>query len=164
MEAEAAYEQAIEMLPGHIPATAGLARIHEAEGRRAEAITLLEAATARLPQPELVAALGDLYALAGDAAAAERQYALVERIGAVGTAGGSVYDRQLILFAADHDRDVATAVQAAEAALRTEVTSMLMTRWPGPCSRPGVSTRRPRRRSGRWLSGLQTHGWRTTPG
>ena len=83
-EAEAAYEQALEMLPGHIPATAGLARIREAQGRRAEAITLLEAATARLPQPELVAALGDLYALAGDAAAAERQYALVERIGEVG--------------------------------------------------------------------------------
>ncbi len=116
-DAAAAYEQALEILPDHVPATAGLARVREAQGRRAEAITMLESATARLPQPELVAALGDLHALAGDDAAAEAQYALVDRIGEVAAATGSVYDRQLILFAADHDRDVASAVSRAEAAL-----------------------------------------------
>jgi len=82
-DADAAFTQALAILPEHVPATAGLARIREAQGRRTEAIELLVAATARLPQPELVAMLGDLYALAGDAAAAERQYALVERISAV---------------------------------------------------------------------------------
>ena len=116
-DASAAFAQALAILPKHVPATAGLARIREAQGRRTEAIELLVAATARLPQPELVAMLGDLYALAGDAAAAEREYALVERIAAVADAIGSVYDRQLILFAADHNRDVATAVARAQAAL-----------------------------------------------
>lgn len=114
-EAAVAYGTALESLPDHIPATAALARVREAQGRRDEAITLLTAATARLPQPELVAMLGDLYALAGDAEAAEGQYALVERIGAVGEATGSVYDRQLVLFAADHDRGLEVAVARAEA-------------------------------------------------
>lgn len=116
-EAADAYETARESLPDHVPATAGLARVREAQGRRDEAIALLAAVTARLPQPDLVAMLGDLYALAGDAEAAERQYALVERIGAVGTAVGSVHDRHIVLFAADHDRGVEGAVVAAEAAL-----------------------------------------------
>ncbi len=116
-EAGAAYEQALAILPEHVPATAGLARVREAQGRRAEAISLLEAAVARLPQPELVAALGDLHALAGDVAAADEQYALVDRIGEVSAATGSVYDRQLVLFDADHDRHVAAAVDLAEAAI-----------------------------------------------
>lgn len=116
-KAEAAYQDALTILPDHVPATAGLARIREAQGRRGEAIALLEPAAARLPQPELVAALGDLYALSGDAVAAERQYALVERIGSVAQATGSVYDRQLVLFAADHDRGVEAAVARAQAEL-----------------------------------------------
>ena len=113
--AAAAYMDALSALPGYLPATAGLARVREAQGRRAEAIALLEEAAARVPQPELLAALGDLYALDGDAA--ERQYALVERIGDVAAASGSIYDRQLVLFAADHDRGLPQAIARARAEL-----------------------------------------------
>jgi tetratricopeptide (TPR) repeat protein len=116
-KAAAAYQQALGDLPTYVPASAGLARIREAQGRRDEAIQLLEVATTRLPQPDLVAALGDLYALSGDPAGARRQYALAERIGQLAVATGSVYDRQLVLFAADHDRGVAEAVSRARAAL-----------------------------------------------
>jgi tetratricopeptide (TPR) repeat protein len=116
--AAAAYQHALDDLPTYVPATAGLARVREAQGRRAEAITLLEAATTRLPQPDLVAALGDLYALDGDQDAAARQYALAEHIGRVAQATGSVYDRQLVLFAADHNRGVADAVSRARAELQ----------------------------------------------
>ena len=115
--AAAAYEQALDDLPTYVPAMAGLARIREAQGRRNEAIELLGGATARLPQPEIVAALGDLYALAGDPGAAEQQYALVERIGLLAAATASVYDRQLVVFAADHDRGLEEAVVQARAAL-----------------------------------------------
>lgn len=115
--AEAAYEQALDDLPTYVPAMAGLAHVREAQGRRADAITLLEAATDLIPQPELVAALGDLRALNGDVAGAERAYALVERIGALARATGSVYNRQLVLFAADHDRDVTDAIAVARAEL-----------------------------------------------
>ena len=84
---------------------------------RAEAIRLLEKATAATPQPDLVAALGDLHALSGDVQGAEEQYALVERIGQLAAAGGGVFDRQLVLFAADHGGDVAAAVETAAASL-----------------------------------------------
>ncbi len=117
--AAAAYRGALGHLDGYVPALAGLAHVRAAQGERDEAIELLEAATMADPMPELVAALGDLYALSGEAAKAEAQYDLVERIGEIGRASGGVYDRQLIIFAADHGRDLARAVAAAEAALQT---------------------------------------------
>ena len=110
--AEAAYGVAIEALPEHPPAMAGLARVREAQGRRDDAIELLETATRRLPLPELVASLGDLYTLRGDTALADDQYALVEAIAGL-SADQSVYDRVYVLFAADHERDVDAAVRAA---------------------------------------------------
>jgi tetratricopeptide (TPR) repeat protein len=115
--AGAAYETALDAIPEYPAATIGLAMTREGQGRRTEAIALLETATNRLPTPEAVAALGDLYFLAGDLEAAERAYALVERIGAVARATGAVYDRQLILFAADHDRAVEGAISLAESEL-----------------------------------------------
>jgi tetratricopeptide (TPR) repeat protein len=116
-EAEAAYREALEILEGHVPASAGLARVLEAQGDRAGAIELLERATLRLPGPELVATLGDLYALAGDHDRAEEQYALVERIAELSRATGTAYDRALVVFAADHDRGVTSAVAMATAEL-----------------------------------------------
>jgi tetratricopeptide (TPR) repeat protein len=112
------YEAALSALPDYVPAMVGLARAREAQGRRPEAITLLEAAVARLPQPDTVAMLGDLYALDGDTLRAEREYALVDRIGEVARVTGSVYDRQLTLFAADHDRNLAEAVARARDELK----------------------------------------------
>ena len=116
-DASAAFEDSLAALDGYVPAQAALANVREAQGRRTEAIGLLESASNARPQPEILAALGDLYALSGDEARAEEQYALVERIGALARAGGGIYDRQLILFAADHGREVGVAVGAAEASL-----------------------------------------------
>jgi tetratricopeptide (TPR) repeat protein len=116
-QAEAAYAAALDALPDYVPAMAGLAAVFEATDRRPLAIDTLERATARLPQPELLAALGDLYQLSGDATRAEQQYRLVEEIGRLSAASGSVYDRQLVLFAADHRRGLAGAVTRARAEL-----------------------------------------------
>ena len=120
--ADASYAAALDALPGHAPASAGLARVREGQGRRDEAIALLEGAVRTLPQPELVATLGDLYALRGDAELAEDQYALVQAIAGL-AAEESVYDRAYVLFAADHERDLDGAIQRAEAelALRRDV-------------------------------------------
>jgi tetratricopeptide (TPR) repeat protein len=121
--AAAAYARALDDLPGYVPATAALARVREGQGHLADAITLLTQATDQIPQPEMVAALGDLHALAGDQAAADRAYALVDRIGAVARATGAVYNRQLVIFAADHDRNLpdALALARAEIAVRKDV-------------------------------------------
>jgi tetratricopeptide (TPR) repeat protein len=117
VRAEAAYTAALDVLPDYVPAMAGLAAVLETTDRREQAIALLERATARLPQPELLAALGDLYALDGDAARAEQQYRLVEGIGRLSEASGAVYDRQLVIFAADHERGLPQAVERARAEL-----------------------------------------------
>ncbi|HYM53011.1 MAG TPA: tetratricopeptide repeat protein [Candidatus Dormibacteraeota bacterium] len=118
-----AYTAALQALPLHVPSMGGLAMVREAQGRRAEAIELLESATQRVPTPDLVAALGDLYALDGDEERAERQWVLAERIAEVARATGGVYDRQLVLFLADHNRgaDAAVALAEAEIARRTDV-------------------------------------------
>ena len=116
-EAAAAIERSLEAVDGYVPSLAALAHVREAQNRRADAIRLLEAATSALPQPDFVAALGDLYALSGDDERAAEQYALVERIGRLEEAAGGVYDRQLILFAADHDLDPQRAVAAAATSL-----------------------------------------------
>ncbi len=118
-EAEDAYRAALEAQPDHVPSMGGLALVLAAGGDRDAAVRLLEAATARLPAPDLVAALGDLYAIAGRDSDAADQWALVERIAEIGEANGGVYDRQLVLFLADHDRDPDRAVALAEAELAT---------------------------------------------
>lgn len=122
-EAEAEYRAALAAQPDHVPSSGGLALVLAATGGRDEPIRLLEAATARLPAPDLVAALGDLYALAGREEDAADQWALVERIADLGPANGGVYDRQLVLFLADHDRDAARAVEVAtqELTIRADV-------------------------------------------
>ncbi len=117
-EAAVSYERALQAVPTNVPALGGLARVREAQGRRTEAIELLERATTRLPTPALVADLGDLYALAGDSQAAADKYALVERIAEVAQATGGIYDRQLVLFRADHERDVGDAVNLAESEIK----------------------------------------------
>lgn len=118
-DAEAAYRDALMHQPDHVPAMGGLARVLEAQGKRAEATELLERATAQLPSIELVAALGDLYALDGRDDVAEDQWALAERIAEVGATNGGVHDRQLVLFLADHERDPDRAVALARAELET---------------------------------------------
>jgi tetratricopeptide (TPR) repeat protein len=115
--AAAQYQLALDALPSYLPASVGLARTREAQGQRAEAIALLERAVTQLPQPETVAMLGDLYALDGDTERAQQTWALVDRIGEVARATGAVYDRQLTLFEADHDRHLAGAVTRARAEL-----------------------------------------------
>ena len=122
-EAEAEYRAALEAQPDHVPSMGGLAFVLAAGGASDGAIALLESATERHPAPDLVAALGDLYALAGREADAADQWALVERIADVGQANGGAYDRQLVLFLADHDRepDRAVALATAELTERADV-------------------------------------------
>jgi tetratricopeptide (TPR) repeat protein len=116
-ESAAAYRAALDLQADHAPSMGGLARVLEARGERGEAIRLLEDATARLPAPDLVATLGDLYSLDGRVEDAEDAWALVLRIADVAAAGGAVHDRQLALFLADHGRDPERAVSLA----RTEI-------------------------------------------
>jgi tetratricopeptide (TPR) repeat protein len=101
-DAERSYREAIQAFPTAAPAHAGLGRTLAALGRTDEAIEQYLRATATLPDPGWLAALGDLYAITGQRALADRQYATVEAIASLARAGGQIYDRQLALFYADH--------------------------------------------------------------
>jgi tetratricopeptide (TPR) repeat protein len=85
-----------------------------ATGDFSAAIEAYEAASAIVPDPVTLAALGDLYALTGDAAAAEDRYATVGAIATLAGANRQAYNRAYAQFLADHDRDVALALSLAE--------------------------------------------------
>jgi tetratricopeptide (TPR) repeat protein len=118
--AQASYEAALAVMPGYPLAIYGEGRVAYARGDIAHAIALVETATAALPRPDMVAFLGDLYALAGRPADAAAQYDTVEFIhGLAAQDGATVYDREYVGFLADHDRESATAVDLATAELVT---------------------------------------------
>jgi tetratricopeptide (TPR) repeat protein len=121
--AGAAYVRALDVLPDYYLALAGLGRVRAAEHRLDEAAGLYRKAVARVPAPDLVAALADVLAAAGDAEGAERQLALVDYAARVAAATGTTYGRQLALVWADHDRRLPDALRLvrAEAARRGDV-------------------------------------------
>ena len=98
-------------------AIAADAKALAAAGDIAGAIASYRRAAAIVPLPEYLAALGDLLAMSGRPAAAQAEYATVDAIARIATSQRDVYNRQLVLFAADHGRGVAAAVRMASAEL-----------------------------------------------
>lgn len=111
--AETAYQQALKTYPGYHRALAGLAQVRAARRRYAEAIVLYRQASAAIPLPDYVAALGDVYAKVGSAEESKKQYDLVEYIAFVNTLNRTLYNRELALFYADHERKLPEALELA---------------------------------------------------
>jgi tetratricopeptide (TPR) repeat protein len=112
--AAVAYRRALRLDRTSVPAAAGLARVAWARGDLATAIRRSAAVVRRSPLPEHVIALGDLYALAGRTAAAERTFALLRAEEALFRANGVNLDLEQALFEADHG-DPRAALRAARA-------------------------------------------------
>jgi tetratricopeptide (TPR) repeat protein len=102
-EAERHYRDALATFPDYFRALAALGRVRAAQGDLPGAIEQYEHAVRIIPDPSFVAALGDLYELAGRQKEAAAQYSLVEKIGHLNELNGALYNRQLALFYADHD-------------------------------------------------------------
>lgn len=116
-QAEAAYQQALDIFPNYYMALAGMGQIQAGQQQYTEAISHYEQAIATVPAPDMIGHLGDLYTLAGQKEQAERQYQLVEFIEQVNDMNEIMYSRQLALFYADHHRNLDTALRLAEAEL-----------------------------------------------
>ncbi len=112
----AAYAAALDALPGSPQALAGLGRAQAAAGDIEAGIASLERAVAVRPEPEMLAALGDLLTLAGRPADAEIRYAQVRGIAAIEREAG-LFNRAIVLFLADHGERAAEAVDMAKAEL-----------------------------------------------
>lgn len=115
--AEAHYSTALQLLDDYYLALAALGKVTAAQGHYVEAIDYYERAIAIIPQPDFLAALGDLYAITGQPEKAEAQYETVTFIGKLAKLNQQIYNRQLALFYADHDRNLAEALQLATAEL-----------------------------------------------
>ncbi|MBA2334370.1 MAG: tetratricopeptide repeat protein [Blastocatellia bacterium] len=101
--AEKHYQDSLTTFPDYYRAIASLGRVRAARVDLQGAIEHYEKAVRLLPDPNYIAALGDLYKLAGREEDAKRQYELVEQIGRLSELNGALYNRQLALFYADHD-------------------------------------------------------------
>lgn len=101
--AEKYYRSSLATFPDYFRSLASLGRVSAAQGDLEGAIEQYEKVVRILPDPNFVAALGDLYKLSGRDQEAAAQYALVENIGHLSQINGTLYNRQLALFYADHD-------------------------------------------------------------
>lgn len=112
-EAEREYDHALYLFPGYHLALAAKARARYAAGDTEAAEKFYKQAIERIPLPNYIAALGDLYTKSGRTDEAKQQYEQVEVIEKLGTYGGT-YSRELALFWADHDINLDEALAAAE--------------------------------------------------
>src|SRR5881392_4108032 len=125
-----AYARALDVFPDYYMALGGLGRVRAAEGQLAAAADLYRRAVARVPAPDLVAALGDVHDAAGHADEAERQLALVYadhdrrpeealRLARLEAAGrGDIYTDDTLAWACYKNGRLAEAARAAHRALR----------------------------------------------
>ncbi|HEY3524471.1 MAG TPA: tetratricopeptide repeat protein [Candidatus Limnocylindrales bacterium] len=113
-DADAAFGRALADWPGSYLALEGRARVRAAQGRTVDAAALYRKAIAIVPQPQFLAGLGDLYALGGDAKAAEQQYAEVRFIARLESLQAQVLNRQLVLFDVNHGENLVGALSMAE--------------------------------------------------
>ncbi len=111
--AEKFYSDALEAFPDYTNALASMGKILAARGDLSGAVEFYERAVKRLPDINFVAALGDLYQLAGRNEDAQRQYETVEQIGRLSQINGTLYNRGLANFYADHDLKTDEAYQMA---------------------------------------------------
>ena len=107
-----AYRSALASVPGHGPASVGLARLDIARGHLGAAIARLRRVSDRLPLPGTIALLADTELVAGREAAARADLQVVRAQQRLLRASGTRLDVELALFEASHG-DPARAVRIA---------------------------------------------------
>lgn len=115
-QAEQTYRQALAFRPDYVYAQAGLARVYAAQGQYDQAEALYQKIVERLPLPEFVIALGEVYEVNGQPAKARQQYDLVWTIQQINAGAGMNVDMEMALFNIEHGADPAQALQQARAA------------------------------------------------
>jgi tetratricopeptide (TPR) repeat protein len=112
------YLRALAAFPGYVYALDALAPVDAARGSVRRAIALERRAVSKIPLPQFVTTLGDLYRRAGRTAAARRQYALIGAIRRLLAANGVKTDLEVALFQADHGIRLREALRLARIAQR----------------------------------------------
>jgi len=113
------YEAALRVFDNYPLALAGLGKVSASQGRYDEAIAYYQQAINIVPQPEYLAALGDLYTITDRPDQAQLQYETVETIGTLAALNEQVYNRSLANFYSDHDMKPKDALRLALAELES---------------------------------------------
>lgn len=112
--AEQVLQDALKSTPDNFHVLAAMGMVQAAKKNYPAAIADYKKSLAIAPELTSAAALGDLYAVTGSKAEAERQYAQVEVLHKQNT-DISIHDHmQMAQFYADHDRNLVQAMQFAE--------------------------------------------------
>ena len=109
------YDAALGLADGDRVASYGKARTLAALGRLGEARLLLRELTDRYPDPASLALLEDVYSATGDRAAAEQTGGIVEAVAGIARSNQQIYNRELALYYANHDRNLPEALRLARA-------------------------------------------------
>lgn len=112
--AGAQYAAGLAADPSYLPLLQGRAKVAAARGQTEAAIRDYSTVVSRLPQPQYVIELGELYQSLGRNEDAARSYALVRAEQRLFAANGVNVDLELALFDADHG-DTAAGLRAARA-------------------------------------------------
>ncbi|PYM67749.1 MAG: hypothetical protein DMD79_00365 [Candidatus Rokuibacteriota bacterium] len=129
--AEVRYRDALVTYPRYHRALAGLGQVRAARADYPAAIALFREAIGILPQPDYVAALGDVFVKTGRLDEARTQYALVEYIGRLSALNQVLYNRELAYFYLDHDTklDQALALAQQELEVRRDIYAYDVLAW-----------------------------------
>lgn len=119
-EAAESYAMSLKSLPGYPPGLAGQGQIAAARGELEQAAAFYQKAIDRMPLPNYVSALGDIYARMGDRQRAQDQYALVLAINKLFEANGVNGDLEMARFFADHDMKSQKSLEYARAAYKAQ--------------------------------------------
>jgi tetratricopeptide (TPR) repeat protein len=112
------YRLALAAFPNYVYALDALAQVRAARGHVRAAIRLERRAVARIPLPQFVSTLGDLYGVAGNRIAAAREYALMDAIRRLLAANGVRTDLEIALFRVDHGIELESSLALARSAQR----------------------------------------------
>ena len=106
--------EALQALPGYVPALASRARLAVAQGRLQVALKRWQVVAERLPVVDNLTELGELYLVLGRPDEAEEQLRLAEEFNATESSNGVNVDLEIAIFEADHGSP-SLAVKAARA-------------------------------------------------
>ena len=112
-EALTYYRQSVARDPSFVPGVQGIAKVAAARGRLDDAIAGYTSVVDRLPLPQYIIELGDLYSFAGNSAGAREQFRLLRVQERLFRANGVNVDIETAIFNADHGIDVAEGLEAA---------------------------------------------------
>ena len=117
------FRAALRIFPNYPLALGGLGKATAAEGHLGAAIRLYRHLTAIVPQPDYLAALGQLEEKVGNERAARQQYATVDVVARIARVNRQVYNRQVALVYADRGvhLDVARRLALGELRVRKDV-------------------------------------------